>query len=191
MPNPSSQDFSRFDRRSFLRFAAIAAAGAAVPIVGESHLAMAQRSKFKATLPTPGSGAVMIDANENPLGPCASARSTIMSLVPSGGRYEMALTDKLVGTIAAKENLKPENIAVYAGSSEPLHYAVLAFTSKDRGYVAADPGYEAGAYAAKMNNEATAPESFSFIFPVLSAYSFSRNRARNVEICKVGSAKNA
>ncbi len=152
MPNPSSQDFSRFDRRSFLRFAAIAAAGAAVPIVGESHLAMAQRSKFKATLPTPGSGAVMIDANENPLGPCASARSTIMSLVPSGGRYEMALTDKLVGTIAAKENLKPENIAVYAGSSEPLHYAVLAFTSKDRGYVAADPGYEAGAYAAKMNN---------------------------------------
>ncbi len=152
MSNVSTQDISFFNRRSFLRFAAIAAAGAAVPIVGEAHLAMAQRSKFKATLPAPGNGAVMIDANENPLGPCASARSTIMNLVPNGGRYETSLTDKLVSIIAAKEGLKTEYIAAYAGSSEPLHYAVLAFTSKDHGYIAADPGYEAGAYAAKMNN---------------------------------------
>jgi histidinol-phosphate aminotransferase len=39
----------------------------------------------------------------------------------------------------------------YAGSSEPLHYTVLAYTSKERPYVTADPGYEAGMYAAKVN----------------------------------------
>jgi histidinol-phosphate aminotransferase len=131
--------------------AAIAAAGVAVPIVNESHMALAQRSRFRSTLPVPGSGAVMIDANENPLGPCEAARAAIVHLVPSGGRYEVPLTEKLVNTIAAKEGLQPENIAVYAGSSEPLHYAVLAFTSKERGFVHADPGYEAGAYAAKVN----------------------------------------
>jgi histidinol-phosphate aminotransferase len=39
----------------------------------------------------------------------------------------------------------------YSGSSEPLHYTVLAFTSKDKPYVTADPGYEAGMQAAKLN----------------------------------------
>ena len=37
---------------------------------------------------------------------------------------------------------------VYAGSSEPLHYAVLAFTSPSAPYVTADPSYEAGMLAA-------------------------------------------
>jgi histidinol-phosphate aminotransferase len=153
----SISPLSAFNRRSFLRFAAVATAGAAVPIIGESHLALAQRSKFKKTLPAPDGSAVMIDANENPLGPCTAARSAIVDLVPKGGRYEMPLTDKLVATIAAKESLKPENIAVYAGSSEPLHFTVLAFTSKERGLVAADPGYEAGAYAAKLNEARVTP----------------------------------
>lgn len=140
---------SSFDRRSFLRFAAIASAGAALPILNESHLAMAQMSKTARI--HPGPGAVLINANENPLGPCESARKSIIELVPNGGRYEDDLTGKLRDTIAAKEGLKPESIAVYAGSSEPLHYSVMAFTSKDRGYVTADPGYEAGAYAAKAS----------------------------------------
>ena len=33
----------------------------------------------------------------------------------------------------------------FAGSSDPLHRAVLAFTGPDKSYVVADPGYEAGA----------------------------------------------
>jgi histidinol-phosphate aminotransferase len=147
MPTPSFHP-GNFNRRSFLRFAAIASAGAALPIVNESHLAMAQMS---AKRPVPGSGAVLINANENPLGPCESARATIAALIPDGGRYQEELTAKLAETIATREGLKAENIAVYAGSSEPLHYSVLAFTGKDRGYVTADPGYEAGAYAAKAS----------------------------------------
>ena len=39
----------------------------------------------------------------------------------------------------------------FAGSSEPLHYTVLAFTSKDRPLVIADPGYEAPMWAAKVS----------------------------------------
>ena len=149
---PSLHEISGFNRRSFLRFAALAAAGASVPIIGEQHLAAASRKRYAAQLPTPRDGAVMIDSNENPLGPCAGARSAIVNLVPNGGRYESPLTDKLVATIAAKEKLPAENILVYAGSSEPLQFAVLAFTSKERGYVTADPGYEAGEVAAKLND---------------------------------------
>ena len=39
-------------------------------------------------------------------------------------------------------------VAAYPGSSEPLHYSVLAFTSPAKSYVTADPGYEAGMHAA-------------------------------------------
>ena len=38
----------------------------------------------------------------------------------------------------------------FAGSSDPLHRAVLAFTGPDKSYVVADPGYEAGARAARF-----------------------------------------
>ena len=39
----------------------------------------------------------------------------------------------------------------FAGSTEPLHYTVLAFTSKDRPLVIADPGYEAPMWAAQVS----------------------------------------
>jgi histidinol-phosphate/aromatic aminotransferase/cobyric acid decarboxylase-like protein len=39
-------------------------------------------------------------------------------------------------------------IQIYAGSSAPLHQSVVAFCSKDRPFVKADPGYEAGERAA-------------------------------------------
>ena len=41
-------------------------------------------------------------------------------------------------------------MTVFAGSSDPLHRAVLSFTAKDRPYVVGDPGYEAGARAAEF-----------------------------------------
>lgn len=135
-------------RRSFFRMAAAAGAVAAVPILTEPQLALAQRRRIARNLPP---DAVRIDANENPLGPCSGACAVMASLLPEGGRYDMDLTDKLVNTFAAQENLKPENILVYAGSSEPLHYAVLAFTSPDHSLVVADPSYEAPMYAAKYS----------------------------------------
>jgi histidinol-phosphate aminotransferase len=140
---------SGLTRRSFFRLAAATSAIAAVPILTEPHLARAQRRRFSMQ-PIPHD-AVRIDANENPLGPCSGACASISSLIPEGGRYDYELTEKLVSTFAAVEDIKPEYVMVYPGSSEPLHYTVLAFTSKDKPYVTADPGYEAGMRAATLN----------------------------------------
>ena len=141
--------FPSLSRRSFLRSAAAASAAAAVPMVlTEAHLAHAQRRMVAKNLPA---DAVRIDANENPLGPCSGACSSISSLIPEGGRYDTGLTMKLAKTFADQEGLKPEYVMVYAGSSEPLHYTVLAYTSPEKPFVLADPGYEAGMYAAKLS----------------------------------------
>jgi histidinol-phosphate aminotransferase len=142
-------DLSGLSRRSFLRFAAAASAVAAVPILTEAHLAHAQRRKY--TMQEIPHDAVRIDANENPLGPCSGACASISSLIPEGGRYDYDLTEKFVATFCTLEGLKPEYVLPYAGSSEPLHYTVLAFTSKDKPYITADPGYEAGMHAAMLN----------------------------------------
>ena len=52
--------------------------------------------------------------------------------------------------LAEQEGLKPSYVQPYAGSSAPLHQAVLAFTSPTRPFVTADPGYEAGERAAQF-----------------------------------------
>ncbi len=138
---------SYLSRRTFLRSAAAASAVAALPIMTEPQLAHAQRRMTGKQIPA---DAVRIDANENPLGPCSGACSSISSLIPEGGRYDTDLTYKLVNTFASIEGLKPEYVMPYAGSSEPLHYAVMAFTSPTQSFVTADPGYEAGMRAASM-----------------------------------------
>ena len=143
-------NLSGLSRRSFLRLAAAASAVSAVPILTEAHLAHAQRRRYD--YQPPPHDAVRIDANENPLGPCSGACASISSLIPEGGRYDYDLTLTFVNTFCAVEGLKPEYVLPYAGSSEPLHYTVLAFTSKDKPYVTADPGYEAGMRAATLNS---------------------------------------
>jgi len=142
-------NLSGLSRRSFLRLAATASAVASVPILTEAHFAHAQRRKFN--YQPPPHDAVRIDANENPLGPCSGACASISSLIPEGGRYDYDLTETFVNTFCGVEGLKTEYVLPYAGSSEPLHYTVLAFTSKEKPYVTADPGYEAGMRAATLN----------------------------------------
>ncbi len=148
-------------RRSFLRYASLAAAA---PILTEAHFALAAQQSVatpqnagpaapvrrnRQTMPA---DAVLINANENPLGPCKAACDVIASIAPMGGRYDiLGETDKLTHTFASQNGLKPEYVAVYAGSSEPLHYSTLAFTSPVRGFVSADPTYEAAERAAKVS----------------------------------------
>jgi histidinol-phosphate aminotransferase len=132
---------SGISRRSFFRLAAAGSAVAALPLLTEAHFARAQMSRRHMPIPH---DAVRINANENPLGPCSGACGVIQSLIPEGGRYDDDLTDKLVSVFSEQEGLKTSYVLPYAGSSEPLTYSVVAFTSKDRSYVTADPGYEAG-----------------------------------------------
>src|SRR3989338_8909750 len=147
-------------RRAFLRSAALIAAAA--PIVTEASLAHAAAQTTTAppsgmalhgqSPNAPPSGAVLINANENPLGPSKAACDAIARVAPLGGRYDLnGETDLLVRTFAAQNGLKPEYVAAYAGSSEPLHYSVLAFTSPTKSFVTADPSYEAGMYAARTS----------------------------------------
>ena len=132
-----------FSRRNFGRLAAMITAGAALPFYNEP--ALAQLSKIRGGIPA---DAVKIDANENPLGPCAEAANAIHSAVARGGRYLYEETDVFAETLAEQEGLKPSYVAPFPGSSAPLHQPVLAFTGPNRPFVNADPGYEAGEKAA-------------------------------------------
>ena len=138
-------------RRSFLRLAGLAAT---LPLVSEGHLAWAAQkavaTKAPGAFPHPTNpNAVMINANENPLGPCDAALAAITSIARTGGRYDATgCEDELTAQLAAEFGLPADHIAIYAGSSEPLQFTTLAFTSPTRSYVTADPSYEAGMVAA-------------------------------------------
>ncbi|MFZ0319025.1 MAG: pyridoxal phosphate-dependent aminotransferase [Candidatus Sulfotelmatobacter sp.] len=138
MPTRSVTPFSR---RSFLQLSAAVAAGL---IITEPMLAAAARKRQPLS-----KDAVMIDSNENPLGPCQSARDAIANIIPLGGRYLDNLTEDLVHTFAQAEGLNPDCVDIFAGSTPALRFAVVAFTSPQKSYVTADPGYEAGMFAAK------------------------------------------
>lgn len=139
-----SMRFAPVSRRSFLHFSAAASTAAALRVATEPLLA------YAAAAPHP-KNAVMINANENPLGPCAGAREAVAGITPHAGRYSFEMTDDLVAAFAQKEGLKPEYVKAFPGSSEPLHYTVLVYTSPSRSYVTADPGYEAGMEASKIS----------------------------------------
>jgi histidinol-phosphate/aromatic aminotransferase/cobyric acid decarboxylase-like protein len=124
--------------------AALLATGASLPFYNET--ALAQLSKIG---PLP-SDAVKINANENPLGPCPEAIEAITKVLAKGGRYLYEETDVFTKTLAEQEGLDPEYVMPFPGSSDPLHRAVLAYCSKERPFITADPGYEAGGRAAQF-----------------------------------------
>jgi histidinol-phosphate aminotransferase len=133
-----------FTRRNFGRMAALMGAGAAsLPFYNEP--ALAQLSKVDAP-----ADAVLINANENPLGPCPEAREAARRMVDFGGRYRYMEGDRVAQILSEQEGVKISYVRIHAGSSGPLHQAVLAFCSPDKPFVAGDPGYEAGGRAAKF-----------------------------------------
>lgn len=133
-----------FSRRSLARFSALLAGGATLPFYNEA--ALAQLSNIGALPPD----AVKINANENPLGPCDEAAEAMAAVLRKGGRYMYEETGNFVKTLASQEGVQPNYIMPFAGSSDPLHRAVLAFTTADKPFVMADPGYEAGQRAAQF-----------------------------------------
>jgi histidinol-phosphate aminotransferase len=66
------------------------------------------------------------------------------AILPRGGRYADELTDELVATFAQMEGLNSEYVQATVGSTPPLALSVLAFTSPEKSYVTADPGFETG-----------------------------------------------
>lgn len=133
-----------FSRRALAKGGALLAAGAALPFYNEP--ALAQLSMIANLDPN----AVKINANENPLGPCSEAAEAIYGVIKKGGRYMYEETFNFAKTLAEQEGLKPNYVMPFPGSSDPLHRSVLAFTSPDKPFIMADPGYEAGQRAAQF-----------------------------------------
>jgi len=134
-------------RRSFLKLSATAATVAGFRMVSEPILARAARHKVAANR----KDTILLDSNENPLGPSTGAREALAAMIPDGGRYRDELSDELIQLFAQQEGLKADYVRLFAGSSEPLHYTVLAYTSPTRSYVTADPGFEAGVFMSKVS----------------------------------------
>lgn len=156
MPQTSVSTFAKdalqrgFSRRQLGRIAAIVTGATAMPFYNEYAFAQrAQRAPGMRRVMDPD--AVRISSNENPLGPCAEACEAIAAIAKFGGRYSPHNEQgDFVETVAAVEGLKPEYITAYAGSSDPLHRTVCAFTSPTRSLVMGDPGYEAPARSAQF-----------------------------------------
>jgi len=133
-----------FSRRGFGRVASLLTAGAALPFYNE--FALAQR----AARVEPPAGTIRISSNENPLGPSEKALEAIYTVAKNGGRYGAADSRGYIQTAAGVDGVKPNYITPYAGSSDPLYRATVAFTSPTKSFVMGDPGYEAGARAAQF-----------------------------------------
>jgi histidinol-phosphate aminotransferase len=134
-----------FSRRDFGRIAALMTAGAALPFYNEA--ALAQGLSANRQMPP---DAIKLNANENPMGPCPEAIEAIQKLVPLGGRYLYNETFAFIDAMAQAEGVARDHVMPFAGSSDPLHRVVLAFTGPRRSFVVANPGYEAGERAAEF-----------------------------------------
>jgi histidinol-phosphate aminotransferase len=133
-----------FSRRAFGRITTLLASGAALRFGSEPALA-----QYSMIGPIPPD-AVKINSNENPLGPCAEAAEAMYAAIRDGGRYRFEEPFVFARAFAEQEGLKPAYVRAFAGSSDPLHRAVLAFASPSRAVVTGDPGFEAAAGAARF-----------------------------------------
>jgi len=143
---PQQKDFLErgFSRRDFGRLAALLTGAATLPFYNEP--ALAQLSAL-GRLPD---DAVRINSNENPLGPCPEAIEAMFAAVRKGGRYQYEEADAFAEAFADAEGIPRDHVLPFAGSSDPLHRTVLAFTSPNRSLVVADPSYESGERAARF-----------------------------------------
>ena len=86
---------------------------AAAPLLTES--ALAQLSMVGGSIPA---DAVLINANENPLGPCAEALDAMHQVIRDGGRYRYQEAYRLAETIAEAEGVSVDSVRAFAGSSD-------------------------------------------------------------------------
>jgi hypothetical protein len=95
MESDSRCAMSAASRRSFLQLGAAGSAALASGILGESFFAASARAASLPHGPFP-KDAVIIDANENPLGPCSAAREAIADITSDSGALQF-LADRGFG----------------------------------------------------------------------------------------------
>jgi histidinol-phosphate aminotransferase len=98
-----------------------------------------------AAVAPPEGSAILLDSNENPLGPGAAAMAALTRAFAHAGRYPTNARPSSVDlreTIARRLSVRPENVALGAGSWELLRTAVRLYTSSSRHLVTAAPSFE-------------------------------------------------
>ena len=108
--------------------------------------------------------AVIISANENPLGPAQSALTAICNMASLGGRYHDEESVKTVMVFNQLFSLKKGYSALYPGSSAPLDLALMSNIGPDKPLVYGDPSYE------QAPNAATRMNAPKFPVPLTATY---------------------
>jgi histidinol-phosphate aminotransferase len=119
-----------FSRRAF----------AGMIAAGLTEAAFAQRAKLSGVAPP---DTVWINGNEFPEGPPQASIDAMAQVIGSSNRYHYQEFPAFYAKLAANEGLTADQILVGAGSSEPLHAAVEAFTSPTIPLIIPMPTYEA------------------------------------------------
>src|SRR5437867_4613179 len=93
----------------------------------------------------PSDAKILLDSNENPLGPGPAAMEALTRAFVDAGRYPTnarpSMSD-LREAIARRVSVRPENVAMGAGSWELLRTAVRLYGSSSRQLVTAAPTFE-------------------------------------------------
>ena len=128
-------------RRHFIGLSAcsLATAGLA-PLLGGAGTAHAQLPPAIPGMDDPD--AVLLNFNENPLGPFPEARQAALDGLARANRYLFGPQRELVEVFAGQHGLREDQVAGYCGSGVALDSAALAFTSPKAGLVTADPTFE-------------------------------------------------
>ncbi|MGA2213642.1 MAG: aminotransferase class I/II-fold pyridoxal phosphate-dependent enzyme [Bryobacteraceae bacterium] len=107
---------------------------------GLTEAAFAQRAKLSGLAPA---DTVWINGNEFPEGPPKASVEAMARVIGESNRYHYQEFPDFYAKLAASEGLTADQILVGAGSSEPLHAAVEAFTSPTIPLIIPMPTYEA------------------------------------------------
>lgn len=135
-------------RRHFLL-----SAGAAAIISARGFEAWAQTASGNVFSPNQ-SGNLILDSNENPLGPGAHVIDAVLEALgidgAGAGRYVFAQQVTTRQAIADHFGVNDKNILLGAGSTELLRLIAETFTSKKMPLVTANPSYPAAAQYAEL-----------------------------------------
>jgi histidinol-phosphate aminotransferase len=86
---------------------------------------------------------IVLNSNENPYGPSASALEAMTRSQALAGRYPDAAETEVLAALARLHSVAPEQIVLGCGSGEILRMADMAFLSAGRTVVVAEPTFEA------------------------------------------------
>lgn len=123
-------------RRSFLR----AGLSVGVPLMASFGHAEALEALSLPPRPRPKTP-LRLNSNENPLGLAPAGRKALLDTLVDANRYPRNRAD-LIDALAAKHQVKPEQIVLGAGSTEVLQIVVQAMARPGSRVVVADPTFE-------------------------------------------------